>query len=187
MITLTRDDFYPIGLVAKHCNLEKLQIAINEAILFDLKGLLCGLFYEVDENWDDTEGIWFDIIDPLEFDGCNEKPTSHQGLKNVLIRYAYARYVILNNFDDTPNGGVTKSNDWSLPKPFSDLKQISDRYRSMGYELWKQVEAYICLNEDVYENADYDCSPCGCNGSCGHKTSSKGYGIKGTNISKYGL
>lgn len=187
MITLNRDDFYPIGLVAKHCNLEKLQIAINESILFDLKGLLCGLFFDVDTNWDSETELWTNIIDPLEFTGCNDKPKSHQGLKNVLIRYAYARYVILNNFDDTPNGGVTKSNDWSIPKPYSDLKQISDRYRSMGYEMWKEVEAYICLNEDLYENADYDCSICGCNGTCGTKTSSRGYGIKGSNVEKYGL
>jgi|SRR5690606_18150588 len=184
MITLQQSDFTGVGNIAKHCNLEKLQIAINESILFDLKPLLCDLFIEVDENWDDTEGIWFDIIDPLQFEGCNGKTKSHEGLKNVLIRYSYARYVILNNFDDTPNGGVTKTNDWSIPKPYSDIKQVSDRYRSMAYEMWKEVEAYVCLNREVYENADFDCAPCGCNGKCGSKTKSKGYGIRVTNVSR---
>lgn len=183
-ISLNKEDFYPIGQVAKHCNLEKLQIAINESIMFDLKPLLCDLFIEVNENWDDTEGIWFDIIEPLEFEGCNGKQKTHQGLKNVLIRYAYARYIIINGFDDTPNGGVTKNNDWSIPKPYSDLKQVSERYRNMGYDLWQEVEGYICLNEDVYENADFDCKPCGCNGKCGSKTKNKGFGIKGSNVSK---
>lgn len=186
-ISLTKEDFEGKGLVAKHCNLPKLDIAINEAILFDLKPLLCDLFFDVDDNWDDTEGDWFDIIEPKEFTGCNDRRKSHQGLKNVLISYAYARYTILNNFDDTPNGGVTKSNDWSIPKPFADLKQVSDRYRSMGYDQWKEVEMYICLNRDVYTDADFDCKACGCNGKCGSSTKIKGYGIKGTNISKYGV
>lgn len=184
-IELSKEDFYPIGLVAKHCNLEKLQIAINESILFDLKPILCDLFFDVDEHWTDVEGtIWYDLIEPKVFEGCNGKKKSHQGLKNVLVRYSYARYVILNNFDDTPNGGVTKSNDWSIPKPFADLKQVSDRYRSMAFDEWKEVEAYICLNKESYPDADFDCRPCGCNGKCGGRTKSKGYGIKGTNISK---
>lgn len=186
-ISLTQSDFSVVGQVAKHCNLEKLNIAINEAIIFDLKPLLCELFFEVDANWSDTEGEWFDLINPKEFEGCNGKTKSHQGLKNVLIRYSYARYTILNSVDDTPNGGVTKSNDWSIPKPYKELSQISDRYRSMGYELWKEVEAYICLNKDVYIDSGFDCKPCGCNGKCGSKTSFKGYGIKGSNISKYGV
>ena len=186
-ISITQNDFSVIGQLAKHCDIDKLNIAINEAILFDLKPLICDLFFEVDTNWDDQSGIWFDLIYPKEFTGCNEKTKKHQGLKTILVRYVYARYVILNNFDDTPNGGVTKNNDWSIPKPYTDLKQISDRYRSMAYELWKEVEAYICLNIESYPNADFDCAPCGCNGKCGSKTSSKGYGIKGSNISKYGL
>jgi len=184
MISLQQSDFTGIGNIAKHCNLDKLQIAINESILFDLKPLLCDLFIDVDDNWDDTSGIWFELVEPLQFTGCNDKMKSHEGLKNVLIRYSYARYIILNNFDDTPNGGVTKNNDWSIPKPFADLKQISDRYRSMAYEMWKGVEAYICLNKDVYTDADFDCAPCGCNGKCGSKTKVKGYGLRMTNISK---
>lgn len=187
MIALVQSDFTGIGSIAKHCNLEKLDIAVNEAILFDLKPLLCDLFFEVDENWEDTEGIWFDLIAQKEFTGCNDRKKSHQGLKNALIRYSYARYVILNPYDDTPNGGVTKSNDWSIPKPYNDLKQISDRYRSMAYEMWKEVEAYICLNNDIYDAEQFDCKSCGCNGKCGSKTKSKGYGVRGTNISGYGM
>src|SRR5690606_15615393 len=165
-IQLNRNDFTGLGNVAKHCNLEKLDIAVNEAIQFDLKPLLCDLFLEVEANWEDIDGIWFDLIYPLEFEGCNEKPKSHQGLKKVLTYYAYARYVLINNFDDTPNGGVNKTNEWSIPKPYADLKTVAERYRNMGYDLWKEVEMYICLNEDVYPDADFECSPCGCNGKC---------------------
>ena len=186
-ITLQSSDFINIGNVAKHCDLEKLNIAINEAILFDLKPLLCELYYEVDTNWDAINGIWFNLITPIQFTGCNNKPKSHEGLKNMLIRYAYARYIIINEFNDTPNGGVTKTNNFSIPKAYADLKQISDRYRSMAFQIWKEIEGYICLNKEVYNTDSFDCSECGCNGKCGGKTTSKGYGIKSTNITKYGL
>lgn len=183
-ISLNRQDFHPFGQVAKHCNLEKLEIAINEAIQFDLKPLLCDLFFDVDVNWDAEDGIWHDIIQPLNFEGCNGKPKSHQGLKIVLTYYAYARYVLINNFDDTPNGGVNKTNEWSIPKPYADLKTVSERYRNMGYDLWKEVEMYICLNYETYPDADFDCKPCGCNGRCGSKTKIKGFGIQGRNVEK---
>ena len=183
-ITLQNSDFTGIGNVAKHCDLEKLQIAINEAIMFDLKPLLCELYFNVNDNWEDTEGIWYNLINPLQFTGCNDKQKSHEGLKNMLVRYSYARYVILNEYNDTPNGGVTKTNNFSIPKAYNDLKQVSDRYRSMAYQIWKEIEGYICLNKDIYNTDSFDCSDCGCNGKCDSKTKSKGYGIKGSNVSK---
>lgn len=201
-ISLNRVDFAAIGQLAKHCNLEKLEIAVNEAILFDLKPLLCDLFYEVEDNWGGTGDFnsdfnsdfsinnqmdedYSNLIYAHEYIGCNDKTKSHQGLRDVLARYAYARYVILNPFDDTPNGGVTKNNEWSIPKPYNELKQVSDRYRTMAYQQWLDVEAFICFNRETYTDANLcNCKPCGCNGCCGSKTKAKGYGIKGRNISK---
>lgn len=183
-IVITQNDFNLIGQVAKHCNLDKLNIAINEAIKFDLKKLTCNLFIDISDNWEEQSGIWHDLIMPKEFTGCGGVIKSHDGLKEVLVRYSYARYIILNGLDDTSNGGVTKSNNWSIPKPYNDLKNISDRYRSMAYDQWKEVEEYICLNKDVYNANLLSCKRCGCNGKCGSKTKAKGYGIKGTNISK---
>ena len=106
-ISITQNDFEGIGIIATHCDNRKLNIAINRAILFDLKPLLCELFFDVNDNWDDVNGIWFDLIEPLEFEGCSGKKKSHQGLKNVLSYYSYAKYVFANDGNDTPNGIYT--------------------------------------------------------------------------------
>lgn len=205
MISLQRTDFDTIGDVARHCDLNKLQIAINEAIEFDLKPLLCSLYYDVNDNWigsgdfnadfnlDFDTGTsmpeeYLNLIYPHEYVDCRDRKSSHSGLKQILTRYSYARYVILNPFSDTPNGGVSKTNTFSIPKPYADLKQVSDRYRSMAFNQWKEVEHFLCLNKELY-NVDFlKCAPCGCNGRCGSSTKVKGYGIKSSNISsKYGL
>jgi len=184
-IVLSRQDFYPFGQVAKHCNLEKLQIAINESILFDLKPLLCDLFHFIDEEWEDPNELAEALISPLTYEGCNGKTRSHQGIKTVLTYYAYARYVLINNFDDTPNGGVNKTNEWSIPKPYADLKNVSERYRNMGLDLWREVEAYICTERESYPDGNFkNCKSCGCNGhQCGG-TKNKGFGFKSSNITK---
>lgn len=182
MIELVRSDFNSIGQIATHCNLPKLQIAIQEAILFDLKPLLCDLFFDVEANWRSENEPWKDIMFPHIYEGCNNCKQSHQGLVQVLTRYAYARYVIINYIDDTPNGGVTKTNNWSIPKPYQDLKQISNKYRDMGKYLFEEVEAFICLNKDLYPGCSNNCKSCGCNGKCGTTTKIKGFGLRGFNV-----
>lgn len=186
MIRLLQKDFDCIGQVAKHCNLTKLNIAINEAIKFDAKALLCGLLFEVSDNWESEDEKWDDLINGSTYEGCNGREISHAGFKEVLAYYAYARYLIINKTDDTASGTVQKTNQFSMPTPLKEVYSISNRYRNMGAELWKDVEAFICTNKKDYPNADFsNCKGCGCNGSCGTKTNTRGFGISGNNVSKY--
>ena len=48
---------------------------------------------------------------------------------------------------------VNKTNEWSIPKPYADLKTVSERYRNMGRDLFQEVEMYICLNRDIYKKS----------------------------------
>jgi len=184
-IELTQADFTKIGDVAKHCNTSKLDIAINEAIEFDLEPVVCNLFGDLDENWTEADGKWADIIKPKTYENCAGYNTKHAGLKNVLVYYAYARYVMLNGYDDTPNGHVTKTDNFSIPKPFAEVKQFSSKYRDMAREAYKKVEAFIMQNREEYPGYDFrELQSCGCNGSCGSTTKAKGYGVKSKTIAK---
>lgn len=187
MITLTPNDFELVGMVAKHCNVSKLNIAINEAITFDAKPLLCRMFYDVQENWQQEEGIWHDLIKGSTYTGCNDLEVKHPGFEKVLTYYAYARYLIVNKTDDTASGMVQKTNQFSMPTPLKEVYSISNRYRNMGKQLWSEVEAFICKHKEDYPNANFaNCKGCGCNGSCGSIVT-KGFGISGRNVSKYDL
>lgn len=195
---LKKSDFDCIGLVAKHCNWDKLCIAIDEAFEFDMKPLLCEMGYDVSENWDlscevepepeeedapiiDEE--WQTILCGGEVTGCGGKKMTISGLKKVLVYFAYARYIIINNWDDTPNGAVTKTNDWSIPKDVSLLRAMSNKYDTMARTLWSENEAYLCSLGWNLKN----CKGCGCNGTCGTYNNTKGFGRNSGNIGKYDL
>lgn len=180
-------NFECVGEVAKHCDNEKLCIAIQEAQLFDLDPLLCALFDEVVANWNNISEPWNTLINGGSYEDCKGRTKTFLGIKRVLVYYSYARYLMLNGFNDTPNGMVQKTNNFSIPKPLKEVENFSDKYRSMGYKTWKQVERYLCLNKDLPEFEEFsskNCKPCGCNDLCDSKTSVKGYGFKGKNISK---
>lgn len=188
MIELLQKDFKCIGQVAMHCNLEKLNIAISEAIKFDGRALLCGLFNDVSANWRSKEKVWADLINGGDYIGCNNVTAHHAGLKEVLVYYAYARYLVINNTDDTASGTARKTNQFSIPTPMKEIYSLSNRYRNMAAQLWKDTEAFICLNRDDYKGANLsNCSSCGCNGGCGERSNTRGFGISGKNVSKYGM
>lgn len=198
-------DFSLVGLVAKHCNYEKLDIAINEAMEFDLRPLLCSLFWNVEKQWwkglafdssfdESFEGKasdikWVKLINGSEYLGCGDVNKRHRGLKTLLVYYAYGRYLTINSFDDTPNGSVTKTNQWSIPKPLKEVQSFSNKYRSMAMNIWEDIESFICLNREDYKGANFsNCSSCGCGGNeCGSKRITKGFGIIGGNITKNGV
>lgn len=184
---LVQSDFACIAQLATHCDTQKLCVAVEEAKIFDMEPTLCDLMLDVEANWDNTAEPWNTLINGGDYLGCNGKTKRHLGLKRVFVYYTYARYSVLNSFNDTPNGSVTKTNNFSIPKPLKEIESFSDKYRSMAYRTWKGVEAYLCVNKDLFDNFNsYDCKKCGCNGTC-NSDKIKGYGFKGSNVSKYGM
>lgn len=184
-IAITQQDFKGVGQVATHCDLPKLEIAIDEAILFDLEPLLCNLFGLVDENWREATGIYKDIVAPKAYENCANYKTKHLGLRRVLVYFAYARYLLINPMDDTPNGAVTKQNDFSMPKPLKEIQAHSTRYKNMALTAFAKVEAYILQNKTDYPAYHTDSLlSCGCNGSCGKKLNTRGAGLRSKTIRK---
>lgn len=181
-LLITKNDFQGIADLANHCDLNKLNTAIGEAQTFDLEELFCDFWYTITENWKVTE--YETLINGGEYEGCKGTRT-FAGIKKVLAYYAYSRYIIINNFNDTPNGNVSKTNDFSIPKTIKELEFIADKYRTMGYKEYQKATAYLCRNSEDFPDFNRgECKSCGCNGICGTKTSAKGYGISGSIITK---
>lgn len=175
---LTKEDFKKIGIVANHCDYYKLNIAISEALDFDLPELTCNLHIE----WDSEDEEWVKLINGGEYIGCNGITYKQKGLKAVVAYFAYARYIILNGFDDTASGMVTKTNEFSIPKPLKELQAFSDKYRNMAKITFDRVSNYICTERDFFGSINgIECKGCGCGSTdCryGYDTNTKGYGLK---------
>lgn len=185
-ISLLKSDFEFIGLVASHCDQRKLDIAIEESIQFDLKPLLCDFFFDVDEKWTDNDPKWVILIGGGNYTNCRENEVKILGLKKALTYLAYARYVLINSSDDTPNGLVTKDNNFSIPKPLKEIESVSTRYKNMGIISIEEARGYVCSEKDFTDFEDYDfndCPDCDCE-NCDGKTKATGFGLRGQNISK---
>lgn len=178
-------DFDCVGEVAIHCDPKKLCIAIDEAESFDLANLFCDFWPDIVEMFksDERSEVEELLIEGGDYEGCNGKTKHHYGIRRILVYYAYARYCLINNFNDTPNGSVSKTNDFSIPKSIKELEYFSEKYRNMGYESFKRTLDFICHNRDSFEGAKcLDCKICGCGCDACGGTKAKGFGYRSKNI-----
>lgn len=196
-MNLSRLQYNCIGTVAQHCDSNKLCISENEASNYDLAELFCDFWYEIEQIEIEVQTY---ILDPelpipdnydekysLLFGGtfldCDSKQRPFGGIYKILAMYSYSRYVILNGFSDTPNGVVTKTNEFSIPKTLKELETFADKYRNMGRIEFKRTQQFLCSNKTIF---DYDNCPdnkCGCGAKkCSGETRAKGYGFNGRNI-----
>lgn len=206
---IEQKDFECVGSVAKHCDLEKLCIAIGEAQEFDLAELFCDYWQIIIEIWEEInlyqealkefEECEEDCVKPEppenydlklnlicggSFESCGGKIRNHLGVKRILTYYSYGRYILINPYNDSPNGGVVKTNEFTMPISERDLEKKADRYRTMAYESFKKTINFICRNKTEL-NYEGKCDGCGCGDSgCGKCTKAKGYGFKGSIITK---
>jgi len=208
---LTQQDYNCIGVVAKHCDYDKLCIAERHALESDMENLYCDFWYEIKEYWDEVDAYDLAVLKcngdqtcinaiPLvvnyaekkaliyggAFENCSGKTRTFEGIRNVLIYYSYARYIFINSVDDTPNGLVKKTNDFSIQLNDKELSKQADMYRSMGYDKFKKTEMYLCNKRETFTDFNSkNCVGCGCScDKCGGFTKNKGYGIRGGNITK---
>jgi len=187
MITLNRTDFTLLGQVALHCDQQKLDIAIQEAIQFDLKELSCDFFFDLEGNWDSRNEYWVALVYGGTYQNCRENTITFQGLKNALVYFSYSRYIMINSFDDTPNGQVTKTNQFTLPKPLKEMESYSTKYKNLGLITYKEAMAFVCKNKDATEFKSYDfrnCKKCTCS-ACEPKTKGRQFGLRGHNVTKF--
>mgnify|MGYP000906288605 CR=1 FL=1 len=180
---IRQSDFDGIGNVAQHCDLSKLQVAINQALEFDIIPLFCYEFMDdVLKNWNNTESKYQFLIYGGTFTDRAGRLRSNIGLKRVWLYYSYAQYLLINQFSDTANGQVRKDSEWSIPVPLGEITAYSNKYRKMGREACSSVLDYLTANKIDFPLANH--LACGCSGTCNCGKTKKMTGFKFSTVKK---
>lgn len=210
---LSQLDYKGIGVVAFHCDKSKLEVAENHALQYDLSQLYCSFWGDIVEIWDEINTfeaalaacaadpgcivpptppenyiLKLGLINGGTYVNCAGKTRTQTGVRTVLVNYSYARYVILNGFNDTSTGVVSKTDPFTIPKTIKELEQFADMYRNMGKITFENTLHFLCANKNTFGffntgECDYNCG-CGCNNNDCGGTQAKGYGLKSSNIRK---
>lgn len=179
---LKPSDFKEVGIVANTCNKEKLNISINEALEFDIKHVFCFPFVnDMLENWDladldDEAAALKPIADQMKrvaIIGGNYKTSSGRmesfpGIRKIWLYYSYSKYVIVNSADDTPNGLVSKTNNFSMPLEIGRLKALETKYKNMAKDSIDHTLTFLHYASrfiPTFEPSRHFLS-CGCAGFC---------------------
>jgi len=187
-----------IGIIAKHCDLSKLCVAENEASNFDLAELFCDFWMEIEAIVLEVESYIANPELPMPTNytektfllnggvylDCSEKQRPFEGVYKIMAYYSYARYIVLNGFNDTATGMVTKTNDFSIPKTLKELESFADKYRTMGLISFERTVRYICQNSEIFDYSHCPKDKCGCGSEKCGGTKAKGYGFRSRNINK---
>jgi len=189
-----------IGILAKHCDLSKLCVAENEASNFDLAELFCDFWVEIEQI--NAEIIAYDdaaepkpeqpvnytekksLLEGGNYTDCGGKLRPFEGIYKIMAYYSYARYVMLNGFNDTATGLVQKTNEFSIPIDQKALNNFADKYRNMGLISFERTQRYICKNTALFEYSHCPKDKCGCGSDKCGGTKAKGYGFRSSNVNK---
>ena len=188
-----------IGILAKHCDLSKLCVAENEASNFDLAELFCDFWAEIELI--NAEIIAYDNAEPKptppvnyaekklllgggNYTDCGGKLRPFEGIYKIMAYYSYARYVMLNGFNDTATGLVQKTNEFSIPIDQKALNNFADKYRNMGLISFERTQRYICKNQTIFDYSHCLKDKCGCGSDKCGGTKAKGYGFRSSNVNK---
>jgi hypothetical protein len=197
-MNLLPNQYNCIGILVKHCDLSKLCVAENESSNFDLAELFCDFWMEIEAISNEVQAYILDpelpkptnytektfLLNGGVYLDCSEKQRPFEGIYKIMAYYSYARYIVLNGFNDTATGMVTKTNDFSIPKTLKELESFADKYRTMGLISFERTVRYICQNSEIFDYSHCPKDKCGCGSEKCGSTKAKGYGFKSRNINK---
>lgn len=166
---VTIEDYFSVVDVAKHCNYPKLDIAIDEALNFELPEILCEYYQIVLDAFEAEEPTeeQLKILNGDTFQ-CGRTTKKFLGAKKLLVYYSFANYLLNSHLHDTGLGFKQKTDQYSIPTPIKDIKEHTNKYRNMGYAIVKQLKEYLChLPEIQFQYGLNLMCDCGCSsGDC---------------------
>jgi hypothetical protein len=161
-LLISLSDFTPYKAISANINVtKKLEPYILEAQEFDLRPLLGDELYNaIVEDFEASPSLqnYGDLFSGSEWD-CGSHTYKHNGLIPVLCYFAYARYKLNSNVEDTAFGTVVKRNIESEPVSEKTIARQADQARSGAMAYWQKVEHFLNDNSTDYPLWVNGCKP----------------------------
>lgn len=147
MALISRINLENAGLdLSKNIKDSEINGYIREAELFDLRESFDSSSYYstfmIETAKDPIADEYLRILDPYtyEYEGATYR---HEGVRAVLVYYAYSRFVKVGTVQSSTGGLVQKTDTQNLPVPQEKLHELVNHYRKQADILWQDVEFYL--------------------------------------------
>jgi len=122
--------------------------------------LINNIDYNLSEPYSDsivfTDSKYNDLMNGCEWT-YNDKLDMHEGLKTVLVNYAYARYLPNSTSVNSESGEMELIRDFSRPLSSARMSEIVQQANSAAYVFWQSIERFLKQNRTIYTL--YTCTP----------------------------
>jgi hypothetical protein len=147
---VTREDFLKLDRNISESNYNKrtLDGHIRDAQFVDLQTLMGMDFYQ-DVVHNNVQNKYDFLINGGQYT-YQGKTYFCEGLKAVIVYYAYARYILQGSNVDTPFGLVNKETPESSRTPYNEKKAIWKQNRQTAGIYWSNVTQYLNRNKNEF-------------------------------------
>lgn len=155
-LLITKQDILDVKDISNHTTLERINQYIADAQTMDLVPLLGNDFYfDILTNYLLTD--YQTLINGSSFsnNGCT---WISEGLKRVMVEFAYGRYTYFGVYNDTGFGNVIKTTEWSQPTTDVNRKDIWKQNQQRANMYFESVKKYLDLNPSKFPKWNTPCN-----------------------------
>jgi hypothetical protein len=154
---VTRADFdgNQFKYLTINLNNNEIDAHISEAQRLDLRPFLgVELYHDMVSKYPDA-GVYDDLVNGVEYEWCGNT-IEYDGLKVVILYYAYARYLLNQDAVSTPFGVGSKTSEFTTPLSTKSLQMKVDSARSAANAYLLETERFL-----TEKSKDYPLWKCG--------------------------
>ena len=140
---ITFADFEGIKTINLNQNQERqLDPSISEAQKFDAKKLLGAAFFQnIIDNPTDPDNLV--LLNGTTYDNNQGDPVSFEGLKVMIVYFAFARYVGGKNITDTVFGFVNKQGEKSDQVDNAGISRECKASIAAAFAVWNEIKDFL--------------------------------------------